>query len=117
MLLGAALAALAVAVLVAAPSPLALAAGLCGLAILGLIWRRPVLGSVLFVAVIATLPFGVIPLPIGGAPPTFVHAVVIAPFSAVLARVAFGGWRLPLGLPGAALVAFVLVACAAFLAA
>lgn len=116
MLLGAGVCALAVGVLVAATSPLVPAAGLLGLLIIGLIWRRPVLGVSLFVAVVATLPFGVIPLPIGGAQLTLVDAVLIATFSAVLARVAFGGWRLPVGVPGAAVVAFVLVASAAFLA-
>src|SRR6185503_13047055 len=99
MLLGAGLCALAVGVLVAATSPLAPAAGLLGLALLGLIWRRPVLGAALFVGVVATLPFGVIPLPIAGAQLTIVDAVLIATFLAVLARVAFGGWRLPLGTP------------------
>jgi O-antigen ligase len=117
MLLGAGACALAVGVLVAATSPLVPAAGLLGLLIVGLIWRRPVLGVSLFVAVVATLPFGVIPLPIAGAQLTFVDAVLIATFSTVLARVAFGGWRLAVGAPGVALVAFVLVIIAAFLAA
>jgi hypothetical protein len=117
MLLGAAACALAVGVLVAATSPLVPAAGLLGLLIVGLIWRRPFIGAVLFVAVVATLPFGVIPLPIGGAQLTFVDALMIATFAAVLARFAFGGWRLSLGLSGAALVAFVLVTVVAFLAA
>jgi len=117
MLLVAGVAAMAVGVLVAATSPLVPAAGLVGLVILGLIWRRPALGVSLFVVVVAALPFGVIPLPIGGAQLTFIDAVLIATFSAVLARVVFGGGRLQVGAPGAALVAFVLVAIAAFLAA
>jgi hypothetical protein len=117
VLLCAMVGALGVGVLVAATSPLVPAAGLLGLLVVGLIWRRPVLGAWLFVAVVATLPFGVIPLPIAGAQLTLVDAVLIATFSAILARVAFGGWRLPVGVPGAALVAFVLVVVAAFLAA
>jgi polysaccharide biosynthesis protein PslJ len=117
VLLGAGACALAVGVLVAATSPLVPASGLVGLLIVGLIWRRPFLGPALFVAVVATLPFGVIPLPIGGAQLTFVDAVLITTFSAVLARVALGGWRLPVGVTGGALVAFVLVASAAFVAA
>jgi hypothetical protein len=117
MLLAAGGCALAVGVLVAATSPLVPAAGLLGLLIVGLIWRRPALGVSLFVGVVATLPFGVIPLPIGGAQLTFVDAILIATFSAVLARVVFGGWRLPIGVPGVALVAFVLVAVTAFIAA
>jgi len=117
MLLVAGVGALAVGVLVAATSPLVPAAGLLGLLIVGLIWRRPALGVALFVAVVATLPFGVIPLPIAGAQLTFVDAVLIATYSAILARVVFGGARVPIGVPGAALVAFVLVAVAAFVAA
>src|SRR4030081_2892675 len=117
MLLGAAGCALALGLLVAATSPLLPAAGLLALLLVGFIWRRPIIGIWLFVAVVAMLPFGVIPLPIAGAQLTFVDAVLIATFAAVLARVTFGGWRLPLGAPGAALVAFVVVAVAAFLAA
>lgn len=118
MLVGAAVGALAVGVLAAAaPSPLVPVAGLVSLSIAGLIWRRPFLGAWLFVAIVATLPFGVIPLPIGGAQLTFVDAVLIVTFSAVLGRVAFSGWRLSPGAPGVALVAFVSVAIAAFLAA
>ncbi len=118
MLLGAGLAALGVGVLAAAaPSPLVPVAGLLGLLIVGFICRRPIVGAALFVTVVATLPFGVIPLPIGGAQLTFVDAVLIATFAAVLGRVAFGGWRLPVQSPGIALVAFVLVAIIAFLVA
>src|ERR1700674_3447149 len=109
MLLGAGGCALAVGVLAAATSPLVPAAGLLALLIVALIWRRPFVGAGLFVIVVATLPFGGIPLPIGGAQLTLVDAVMIATFSAVLARFAFGGWHLSLGVPGVALVAFVLV--------
>ncbi|HEY3064045.1 MAG TPA: O-antigen ligase family protein [Chloroflexota bacterium] len=104
-LLGAA----AVGVLAAATSPLLIAAALAAAAVLGVVWWRPWTGVFLFVAVIAVLPFGVIPVPIGGAQLTMVDAVLIATYSAVLGRVAFGGWKLPLGVTGAALVAFVLV--------
>ncbi|MGI9147194.1 MAG: O-antigen ligase family protein [Chloroflexota bacterium] len=116
MLVGAGVGALAVGVLVAATSPLVPAAGLLGLLIVGSIWGRPFLGATLFVIAVATLPFGVIPLPIGGAQLTFVDAILIGTFSTVLARVAFGGWRVSMGAPGVALVAFVVVAIAAFLA-
>ena len=108
--------AIGVGVLVAATSPLVPAAALVGLAILGAIWARPVLGAAFFVAIVATLPFGVIPIPLAGAQLTLVDAILIATFSAVLGRVAFGGWRLPVGPAGLALIAFVLVACAAFVA-
>jgi polysaccharide biosynthesis protein PslJ len=102
-----------VGVLAAATSPLVPAAGLLAVLVLGLIWWRPVFGTLLFVALVATLPFGVIPLPIAGAQLTFVDAVMIATFSAVLGRLAFGSWRLPVGTPGLAMVAFVLVVIAA----
>jgi polysaccharide biosynthesis protein PslJ len=105
--------ALVVGVLAAATSPLVPAAGLLAVLVLGLIWWRPVFGTLLFVALVATLPFGVIPLPIAGAQLTFVDAVMIATFSAVLGRLAFGSWRLPVGTPGLAMVAFVLVVIAA----
>jgi hypothetical protein len=113
MLALAAACALAVGALAAATSPLVPAAGLLAVLVLGLILWRPVFGTLLFVALVATLPFGVIPLPIAGAQLTFVDAVLIATFVAVLGRLVFGGWRLPVGTPGLALVAFVLVAGAA----
>jgi polysaccharide biosynthesis protein PslJ len=105
--------ALVVGVLAAATSPLVPAAGLLAGLVLGLILWRPVFGVLLLVAVTATLPFGVIPLPIAGAQLTFVDAVLIATFLAILGRLVFGGWRLPVGTPGLALVAFVLVAITA----
>jgi polysaccharide biosynthesis protein PslJ len=113
MLALAAVLALLVGVLVAATSPLVPAAGLLGILLVGLIWWRPVLGVLIFVALVATLPFGVIPVQIAGAQLTFVDAITIATFSGVLARLAFGGWRLPVGTPGFALLAFVLVVVAA----
>jgi polysaccharide biosynthesis protein PslJ len=110
----ASVAALAVGVLTAATSPLVPVAGGLGLLAIGSVWWRPILGAALFVAVVAVLPFGVIPIPLAGAQLTFVDAILLATFVAVLERVAFGVWRLPIGAPGLALVAFVLVASAAF---
>jgi hypothetical protein len=108
-------AALMVGILVAATSPLVPVAALAGLATLGAIWRRPWLGIALFVGVVAILPFGVIPVPLAGAQLTFVDAILIATFSAVLGRITFAGWRVSLGATGAAVCAFVLVAMAAFI--
>jgi hypothetical protein len=116
MLVVASLFALSIGVLVAATSPLLPAAALVGLLTVGLIFWRPILGIALFVAVVGLLPFGVIPLPIAGAQLTFVDSVLIATFLAVLARVVFNGWHLPIGVPGAALIAFGVVAIAAFVA-
>jgi polysaccharide biosynthesis protein PslJ len=108
--------ALSIGVLAAATSPLLPAAALVGLLTVGLIFWRPIVGIALFVAVVGLLPFGVIPLPIAGAQLTFVDSVLIATFLAVLARVAFNGWHLPVGAPGVALIAFGAVAIAAFVA-
>jgi O-antigen ligase len=109
--------ALAVGVLAAAITPLGLGAGLLGLLGLGLVWWRPSSGLFLFVAVVGTLPFGVIPLPLAGAQLTFVDAVLIATYLAVLARVVGRAVRLELvGPAGVALLAFVGLACVAFVA-
>ena len=105
-----------VGLLAAATTPLVPAAGLLGLLILGVIIWRPVVGLWLFVAVVATLPFGVIPVPLAGAQLTFVDTVLIATFGAVLARMVFSSWRVPLDAPGLAVLAFVLVASMAFAA-
>jgi len=114
-LIAAGLCAIAVGLLVAATSPLVPAAVLLGLLVLGAIWIRPILGAAFFVAIVATVPFGVIPIPLAGAQLTLIDALLIVTYLGVLGRVAFGGWRLPVGPPGIALVAFVLVACAAFI--
>jgi len=116
VLLLAAGAAVLVGLLAAATTPLVPAAGLLGLLILGVIIWRPVVGLWLFVAVVATLPFGVIPVPLAGAQLTFVDTVLIATFGAVLARMVFSSWRVPLDAPGLAVLAFVLVASMAFAA-
>jgi polysaccharide biosynthesis protein PslJ len=113
MLLLAGVAALAVGLLAAATSPLVPAAGLLTLVGLVAVCRRPFLGLWLFVAAVATLPFGVIPVPVAGTQLTFVDAVLIVTFVAVLG---FGGLRLTLDAPAVALLAFVLVAIAAFVA-
>lgn len=116
VLLLAAGAAVLVGLLAAATTPLVPAAGLLGLLILGVIIWRPVVGLWLFVAVVATLPFGVIPVPLAGAQLTFVDTALIATFGAVLARMVFSSWRVPLDAPGLAVLAFVLVASMAFAA-
>ena len=105
-----------VGVLAAATSPLVPAAALLGLLILGLIWWRPFTGIWLFVGIIATLPFGVIPVQLAGAQLTFVDAVMLATFSAVLARVIFGDARLDFDAPAVGLIGFVLIALAALVA-
>jgi len=112
----AAAAALAVGVLAAATTPLIPLAGLIGLLVLGLVWWRPIVGVWLFVGVVAVLPFGVIPVPLAGAQLTFVDAIMIATFSAVLGRWIFSRQWVALTAPGIALLAFVLVCAAAFVA-
>jgi hypothetical protein len=107
-------AAVAVAIVAAATSVLIVVAAIVALGVVGAVWWRPWTGVFLFVGIIAILPFGVIPVPIAGAQLTLIDAVLIATYSAVLARVVFGGWSLPLGTTGAALLGFVLVLGAAF---
>jgi hypothetical protein len=65
--------------------------------------------------VVAVLPFGVVPVPLAGAQLTFVDAVLLSTFAAVLARVVFDRWRLPIAGPGSAMVALVAVAIASML--
>jgi O-antigen ligase len=101
-------------VLVAATSPLVPAAAIVALLVVGAIWWRPVVGVACFVVVVATLPFGVIPVPLAGAQLTFVDAILLATLAAVLLRVAFGGWRVPVDTPGVALLMFAVIAIAAF---
>ena len=113
-LLLAGIAALVVGLAAAATSPLVPTAGLLGLLFLCLICWRPLVGVWLFLAVIAIFPFGVIPVPLAGAQLTFVDAVLIATFAAVLARAVFSGRRLPLDAPSVTLLAFGLTALAAF---
>jgi len=116
MLVLAGVAALAVGVLAAATSPLIPLGALLGLLVLALIWWRPIVGLGLFVGVVAALPFGVIPVPLAGAQLTFVDAVLIATFSAVVARWIFAGAPVPMDPTGVALIGFVLVCIAAFVA-
>jgi hypothetical protein len=116
MLVLAGMAALAVGLLAAATSPLVPAAGLLALfGLLAVCWR-PSFGLLLFVAIVATVPFGVIPLPLAGAQLTFVDAALIVTMCAVLARVVSGASRLTFDSPALALLAFVGVAVVAFLA-
>jgi O-antigen ligase len=105
-----------VGILASATSPLLPAAGLVGLGALVLVVWRPIIGVWLFVAIVATLPFGVIPLPLAGAQLTFVDAVLIASFVAAVARWIFTRQALRPGAPGVALILFALVAVAAFAA-
>src|SRR4051794_24486599 len=93
--------ALVVGVLVAATTPLLIAAVLLGVSILAVVWWRPWPGVFLFVAIVVCLPFGVIPLPVAGAQLTLIDAVLIATFSAVLGRVLLGGRHLPIGITAA----------------
>ncbi|MDQ3808886.1 MAG: O-antigen ligase family protein, partial [Chloroflexota bacterium] len=85
-------------------------------ALLGLVWCQPWSGVLLFVAVIAVLPFGVIPVPVAGAQLTLVDAMLLATYSAVLGRSLFGRRPLPLGTTGVALLGLAMVMCAAFVA-
>jgi O-antigen ligase len=109
-------AALAVGVLAAATTPLIPFAVLIGLLVLGLVWWRPIAGVWLFIAVVATVPFGVIPVQVAGAQLTFVDAIMIATFSAVLVRWISSRQWVPLNVPGVALLVFALVCAAAFVA-
>jgi polysaccharide biosynthesis protein PslJ len=105
-----------VGVVAAATSPLVPLAALLGVGLLALVLWRPMVGVWLFVIVVASLPFGVIPLPVAGAQLTFVDAVMIATFLGVVSRWVSTSARVPLDIPSVALIAFVLVAVAAFLA-
>src|SRR5258708_40255070 len=116
MLAVACAAAITVGILTAATSPLVPAAAIAAVVLIGAIWARPILGIAFFVAIVAIVPFGVIPIPLAGAQLTFVDAILIATFSAVIGRVAFNRWHLPVGPAGQALVAFVLIAGPAFVA-
>ena len=116
LLLAASAVALGIGVLAAATSPLVPAAALAALSAVAIICWRPFLGLFLFVAVVATLPFGVIPVPLAGAQLTLVDAILIATFIAVLSRLVVGRLTVPLDAPGIALILLVLVAIAAFIA-
>jgi O-antigen ligase len=114
MLVLAAAAALLVGVLAAATTPLLPLGALLGLLLVGLIWWRPVIGVWLFIAIVATLPFGVIPVPLAGAQLTFVDATMIATFSAVVGRWIFNRTNVQWDAPSIALVTFALVCAVAF---
>jgi hypothetical protein len=116
MLVLAGAAALLVGVLAAATTPLLPLAVVLAALVLGLIWWRPITGVWLFIVVVATLPFGVIPVSLAGAQLTFVDAIMIATFSAVVARWIFSRSGAHLDGPGVALVAFALVCVLAFAA-
>src|SRR5579884_1028836 len=109
------LAALLLGVAAAATTPLVPAGGLIALGLLGLILWRPMAGLGLFVAVVALLPFGVIPVPLAGAQLTFVDFVLLTTSASVLLRLPFGQLRTPLDVPTLLLLAFVVLAIAAFI--
>jgi O-antigen ligase len=109
-------AALGVGVLAAATSPLLPLGAILGLLALALIWWRPIVGVWLFVAVVAMLPFGVIPVALAGAQLTFVDAIMIATFAAVLVRWVADRSSMQLNTPGVALLGFALVCALAFAA-
>lgn len=105
-----------ISVLAVATSPLVPIAAAIGLLVLTLIWRQPITGIWLFIAIVATLPFGVIPVRVAGAQLTFVDVVLIATFAAVLTRLLLSRARLPTDAPAVALIAFVAVAVIALIA-
>jgi polysaccharide biosynthesis protein PslJ len=107
-------AALAIGIVAAASSPLAVAAAIGAGMLLGYIWWRPAVGMFVFVGIVATLPFGVVPIPLGGAQLTFVDCVMLATFSAVAVRVMLRDVRLVVDRLTVGLLAFVVVACASF---
>jgi hypothetical protein len=116
ILLVSAAAAAAIGVLASATSPYVPAAAIVGLFALALVAWRPVAGVWLFIAVVAILPFGVIPVPVAGAQLTFVDAVLLSTFAAVLARWIFAGEHVRFEVPAIALAGFVLIAVVAFFA-
>ena len=105
-----------VGVVSAATSPLVPLVLVTGAAVGVLIAVRPIAGVGLFVAIVATLPFGVVPVPLAGAQLTFVDAVVISTSVVVVVCWIFTTTRVPLDLPAVALIGFVLVAIVALLA-
>ena len=109
-------AAVLIGIVAVATSPFVPIVAAIGLLLLIAIWRQPLRGVWLFVAIVATLPFGVIPIRLAGAQLTFVDAVLITTFAAVLTRLVLSRARIPKDAPAMALIAFVLVAAAALLA-
>lgn len=109
--------ALALGVLAAATSPLVPVAGLVGAVLLVVVWRQPFLGVMLFVAVVAVLPFGVVPVPLAGAQMTFVDATLGMTFAAVLGHTITQRRALRVDRPAVMLALYIVVAIAAFLAA
>jgi O-antigen ligase len=114
LLLSAGGTAVLIGLLAAATSPLVPFAALIGLAVVVAIVWRPIIGLLLFVAVVATLPFGVIPVRLAGAQLTFVDAILLTTFAAVLGQAVMHRRAVPLGASGAAVLAFVLIAVTAF---
>jgi polysaccharide biosynthesis protein PslJ len=117
LLVVAVIAAVAIGILAAATTPLVPAAAIGGVLVFAAICRWPLSGVGMFVAIVATLPFGVIPVSLAGAQLTLIDSVLIATFVAILARAIFGRRKLPLDASGIALIVFALIAIAAFLAA
>ncbi len=114
----AAVAAIAIGVASAATSPLVVGALVVGLVALGLVLAEPRAGLFLFVAIVGTLPFGVIPVRVG-VQLTFVDAALIATYGAFLVRLPAllqQAGRFRLGAPGLLLTFFVGLSAVAFLA-
>ncbi len=107
-------AALVVGVLAVAASPLAVAAAVAGLALASVVLARPVAGLLAFVAIVGTLPFGVIPLQVG-VQLTFVDAILITTFGAFLVRLPALAAGFRLSGPGLWLGGFMAIAVVAFL--
>jgi O-antigen ligase len=83
--------------------------------VVAMMWWRPIVGVYLFVLIVALLPFGVIPVSLGGAQMTFVDAIMIGTLSALVGRWIFTSNKVPLDKPGVALIVFALVCVAAFI--
>lgn len=116
LVLAALLPAVALAVLAAATSPLIPAAVLVGGALVVVVWRRPFVGVLVFVGIVAVLPFGVVPIPLAGAQMTFVDATLLLTLAAVVGRAITNRRSLHLDRAAIVLLVYVLVALAGFIA-
>lgn len=109
-------AAIAVGILAAATHPIVAVGAVLGLTGLTLVFARPLLGVFAFVAVVAFLPYGVLPVRVG-VQLTFVDILLIATYAAVLVRVPGLALRrdgVVLGIPGTLLLLFATVSVAAY---
>lgn len=108
--------AVALALLAAATSPLIPAAILVGGAMVVLVWRRPFSGVLLFIGIVAVLPFGVVPIPLAGAQMTFVDATLLLTLAAVVGRALTRRRPLHIDRSAILLLVYVLIALACFVA-